>query len=98
MEAVPGATVVLSGGQVLTGWASEGNGIYSTSAAKPVGLDLEIAGVRQLPAALGYDPQRPFISGWRVLPPTQAQNFGVTFAVQPGDMTASVKPGSGPGA
>jgi len=93
-EAVPGATVVLSGGQVLTGWASEGNGIYSTSAAKPVGLDLEIAGVRQLPAALGYDPQRPFISGWRVLPPTQAQNFGVTFAVQPGDMTASVKPGA----
>jgi len=93
-EAVPGATVVLSGGQVLTGWGSEGNGIYSTSAPKPVGLDLEIAGVRQLPAARGYDPQRPFISGWRVLPPTQAQNFGVTFAVQPGDLTPSVKPGA----
>jgi parallel beta-helix repeat protein len=93
-EAAPGATVVLSGGQALTGWANEGNGIYSASAARPVGLDLEIAGVRQLPAALGYDPQRPFISGWRVLPPTQAQNFGVMFAVQPGDMTASVKPGA----
>jgi parallel beta-helix repeat protein len=93
-EAAPGATVVLSGGEVLAGWASEGNGVYSTNAAKPIGLDLAIAGVRQLPAALGYDPERPFISGWRVLPATQAQDFGVTFAVQPGDLTPSVKPGA----
>jgi len=80
MGSSPGATVVLSGGEVLAGWASEGNGVYSTNAAKPIGLDLAIAGVRQLPAALGYDPERPFISGWRVLPATQAQDFGVTFA------------------
>jgi len=93
-EATPGATVVLSGGQVLTGWVSEGDGVYSTSAAKPVGLDLAIAGVRQLPAARGYDPQRPFISGWRVLPTAQEKNFGVTFAVQPADFTSSVKPGA----
>jgi parallel beta-helix repeat protein len=93
-EAVPGATVVLSGGEALTGWVNEGNGVYSTNAPKPVGLDLAMSGVRQLPAALGYDPHRPFISGWRVLPPTQAHNFGVTFAVQPGDLTPSVKPGA----
>jgi len=93
-EAVAGATVVLSGGQLLTGWASEGNGIYSTTAAQPVGLDLEIAGARQLPAALGYDPQRPFITGWHVLNPTQPKNFGVTFTVDPSDLTASVKPGA----
>ena len=93
-EAFPGATVVISGGQLLSGWTSEGNGIYSTIAAQPVGLDLAISGVRQMPAALGYDPQRPFISGWRVLPTNQAQNFGVTFAVNPADLTPSVKPGA----
>ena len=91
---MPGATVILSGGEVISGWTSEGNGIYSAIAANPVGLDLAISGVRQMPAALGYDPQRPFISGWRVLPATQSKNFGVTFAVDPADMTASVKPGA----
>jgi parallel beta-helix repeat protein len=50
--------------------------------------------VRQIPAALGYDPLRPFISGWRVLNPNQPQNFGVTFTVPSTDMTASVKPGA----
>ena len=93
-EAVPGATVVLSGGEALTGWTSEGNGIYSTTATNPVGLDLSIAGVRQMPAALGYDPQRPYISGWRILNPNQPQNFGVTFTVPSTDMTPSVKPGA----
>jgi hypothetical protein len=28
------------------------------------------------------------------LPANQAQNFGVTFAINPADMTASVKPGA----
>ncbi len=93
-EAVPGSTVILSGGEVLTGWANEGNGIYSTIATEPAGLDLAIAGVRQMPAAMGYDPQRPYISGWRVLNPNQAQNFGVTFTVASADMTQSVKPGA----
>jgi len=93
-EAVPGATVVLSGGELLTGWVNEGSGIYSTIAAKPVGLDLAIAGARQMPAALGYDPEQPYISGWRVLNPNQPQNFGVTFTVPSTDMTASVKPGA----
>ncbi|HEY1900943.1 MAG TPA: right-handed parallel beta-helix repeat-containing protein [Terracidiphilus sp.] len=93
-EAIPGATVVLSGGELLSGWASEGNGIYSAIAQNPVGLDLAIEGVRQTPAALGYDPQRPFTTGWRVLNPVQPHNFGVTFTVRPEDLTPSVKPGA----
>jgi parallel beta-helix repeat protein len=93
-EAAPGATVVLSGGVVLTGWSNEGNGVYSASAPGPVGLDLSIAGVRQMPAALGYDARRPFTSGWRILSPNQPQQHGMTFTVQPGDLTASVKPGA----
>ena len=66
----------------------------ATEAAQPVGLDLEIGGARQLPAALGFDPQRPFITGWRMLNPTQPKNFGVTFTVDVADMTASVRPGA----
>jgi len=93
-EPVPGATVVISGGQLLTGWVNESNGVYSTSAVQPVGIDLEINGVRQMPAAKGYDPQQPFISGWRVIPANQASNFGVTFSINPADMTPSVKPGA----
>jgi parallel beta-helix repeat protein len=93
-QAVPGATVVLSGGQLLTGWTDEGNGIYSASASSPVGVDLSINGARQMPAALGYDPQRPYITGWRVLNPAQPSNFGVTFTVPASDITPSVKPGA----
>ncbi len=93
-QAVPGAQVILSGGQLLSGWSNEGNGIYSASAAALVGVDLAISGVRQQPAAAGFDPQRPFITGWRILPTAQASNFGVTFAVQPADFTSSVKPGA----
>jgi len=59
-----------------------------------VGMDLEIAGVRQIPAALGYDPQQPYTSGWRVLATTQAQKFGFTFSVLPADFTNSVKVGA----
>jgi len=93
-EAVPGATVTLSGGEVLKGWVSEGSGIYSTEAPTRVGVDLEVAGVRQLPASMGYDPQQPYTSGWRVLPTAQARNFGVTFSVLPSDFTSSVKVGA----
>jgi parallel beta-helix repeat protein len=93
-QAVPGATVVLSGGQLLTGWTDEGNGIYSASASSPVGVDLSINGARQMPAARGYDPQRPYITGWRVLNPAQPSNFGVTFTVHANDITPSVKPGA----
>jgi parallel beta-helix repeat protein len=98
-EAVPGAIVVLSGGEILQGWTSEGNGIYSTVAAQPVGLDLTISDVRQMPADLGYDPERPFTSGWRMVTPNQAQGAGtansvVPFNVLPDDLTPSVKPGA----
>lgn len=92
--ALNGALVVLSGGEVLSGWQSAGNGIYSTTAPHTVWLDLTIAGVRQTAADLGYDPDRPFITGWRVVAPTAARNTGTTISVLVGDLTASVKPGA----
>jgi len=91
---VQGATVILSGGEILSGWTAEANGIYSTVAPQSVGVDLTVAGVRQVPAAMGYDPQRPFTSGWRVLPSAQAHNFGFTFQVLPANFTSAVKPGA----
>jgi parallel beta-helix repeat protein len=93
-KALDGAPAVLSGGEVLTGWQSTGNGIYSTTAPYPVWLDLTIAAVRQTAADLGYDPDRPFITGWRVVAPTTARNTGTTISVLAGDLTASVKPGA----
>jgi len=93
-KALDGAMVALSGGDVLTGWQSVGNGIYATTAPHAVGLDLSIAGRRQTAADLGYDPDRPFISGWRVVAPTTARNTGTTISVLASDLTTSVKPGA----
>jgi parallel beta-helix repeat protein len=86
--------VVISGGVVITGWTSQGNGIYRASAAQPIGLDLTVAGVRQMPADLGYNPDLPYISGWRIVDPNMANTTGNTITVQPSDLTASVKPGA----
>lgn len=93
-QAVPGAAVTLSGGAVISGWASEGNGIYSAHAAQPVGVDLTIAGVRQMPADLGFDPDEPYTSGWNVVIPDSSQAVSNTFGVNPSNITASVKPGA----
>jgi parallel beta-helix repeat protein len=95
-EPVTGQTepVVISGGEVITGWTSQGNGIYQASAAQPVGLDLTVAGVRQTPADLGYNPDLPYISGWRVVDPNMANTTGSTISVLPADLTASVKTGA----
>jgi parallel beta-helix repeat protein len=43
---------------------------------------------------VGYDPQRPFTSGWHVLPSVQVHNFGFSFSVLPADFTSDVKPGA----
>src|ERR1035438_8527670 len=93
-QAASGANVVLSGGEVLTGWTNQGNGIYTATAAQPVGLDLTISGVRQTAADIGYNPNLPYTSGWRVVSPNQACTNGTTISVLPADLTASVKPGA----
>lgn len=95
-EPVTGQTgpVVISGGEVITGWTSQGNGIYMASAAQPVGLDLTVAGVRQMPADRGYNADLPYISGWRIVDPNMANTTGNTITVLPADLTASVKPGA----
>jgi parallel beta-helix repeat protein len=93
-QAASGASAVLSGGEVLTGWTSQGDGIYTATAAQPVGLDLTISDVRQTAADIGYNPLQPYISGWRIVNPSQACTTGATISVLPADLTASVKPGA----
>lgn len=94
-KAVDGATVVLSGGEILTGWQSSGNGVYTTQAPHPVGLDLAINGVRQNAADAGWDPARPFTTGWHIVDPAQPLTTGTTVSVPAVDLNAqSVKPGA----
>jgi hypothetical protein len=93
--AAPGASVVLSGGEVLTGWQSAGNGVYTTHAPQPVGVDLAINGVRQTAAAAGYDPSQPFTTGWHQVDPSQPTTTGTTIKVLAADLTdPSVKAGA----
>lgn len=67
----PGEEAIISGGEVVTEFTSEGNGLYS--APVPGGatsLDLVIGGERQRCAQSGtFDPTDPFRSGWLIADP-----------------------------
>ena len=83
---------IISGGQVITGWTSQGGTVYSAPAANPVGIDLSINGRRQHPADAGYNPKLPFITGWRLIDATKPacmpnqNNFSNCFYALPGDI------------
>jgi parallel beta-helix repeat protein len=47
-----------------------------------------------MPADLGYNPDLPYISGWRIVDPNMANTTGNTITVLPSDLTASVKTGA----
>ncbi|WP_448191915.1 cellulase family glycosylhydrolase [Azospirillum sp. sgz301742] len=67
-EAYPGETPILSGGEKLTGFASEGAGLYALATTQ-TSLDLFVGDVRQKPAQSGvYNPADPYKSGWLVAP------------------------------
>ena len=60
----PGETPVLNGGEKVTGFVSEGNGVFSAKLATASGFDLTIGGVRQHLAEKGaWDAADP-TSGW----------------------------------
>ena len=64
-SAYPGEIPVISGGERLTGFADEGDGVYSKLMGQPTGLDLFIGGVRQRAAQRGeFSPANPYRSGW----------------------------------
>lgn len=60
----PGEQVVLSGGQTVTGFTSEGNGVWSAALGTAPGLDISVGGTRyDLASKAAYDPSDP-TSGW----------------------------------
>ncbi|CAO3459824.1 hypothetical protein [Azospirillum argentinense] len=64
--AYPGESVLITGGERVAGFTSEGNGLFSAPLAQPCGLDLTIGGVRQRAAMSGaFDPANPYRTGWQ---------------------------------
>lgn len=85
-EAYPGETPVLEGGEALTGFASEGNGLYSKATAL-TGPDLFIGPSRQRCAQSGvYSPANPYESGWFVAP---LDGTATTIRFQTGAVTGA---------
>lgn len=64
ITAYPGEVPVISGGEVLTGFVDEGDGLFSKSMPQPTGLDLSIGGVRQRVAQSGTYSPLSVRSGW----------------------------------
>ncbi len=87
-----GETPVLSGGEAVHGFASEGNGLYSARLAAPSGLDLTIGGVRQQVAQTGdVDPANPATSGWHVLGAAGDGPSKTVLTYAEGDVPATLK-------
>jgi hypothetical protein len=87
-----GETPVLSGGEVVHGFTSEGNGLYSAKLATPSGLDLTIGGVRQQVAQTGdFDPANPATGGWKVLGAAADGASKAAFTYADGDVPATLK-------
>lgn len=65
--AYPGESPVISGGELVTGFQYEGEGIYSANLDEPLDLELKIGGERQKVTQTGdWDPEDPYQSGWSV--------------------------------
>ena len=91
----PGEQAVLSGGERVTGFTYEGNGVWSAPLSAAPGLDVTVDGVRYRLASKGaYDPQDP-TTGWFV---ADASAYGASknaLRYHAGDVTAAdLVPGS----
>ncbi|MBP2302913.1 right-handed parallel beta-helix repeat-containing protein [Azospirillum picis] len=94
--AYKGEAPVLSGGERVQGFTSEGNGLYSAKLSDANGLDVTIGGIRQHAAQTGdFDPANPATSGWHV---TKAGSDGASktsFNFKAGDIPSTLKPHDG---
>lgn len=88
-ENYPCEKPVISGGKRLTGFKSEGNGLYSLQTDAITYLDLFVGGERQRPATTGlYDPANPFRSGWYFVEGLVGDGKRA-YQFKSGDLTAS---------
>ncbi len=91
----PGEQAALSGGERVTGFVYEGNGVWSAPLSAAPGLDVTVDGVRyRLASKAAYDPQDP-TTGWFV---ADASAYGASknaLRYRAGDVTtADLVPGS----
>ncbi|WP_448207596.1 right-handed parallel beta-helix repeat-containing protein [Azospirillum sp. sgz302134] len=83
---------VISGGETVTGFKSEGGGLYSTKLAKASDLDLIIGGQRQHVAQSGdWDAANPAKSGWSFLDEAKGGASKTAFSFHDGDVSPSLK-------
>jgi parallel beta-helix repeat protein len=88
-KAYPGETPVISGGQEVTGWVNEGNGIYSAALSQPTDLELYVGGVPQHVAQSGNrNPADPY-SGWLFANQAPSGPSTNSFTFRPGDLRPS---------
>ncbi|OYD82347.1 carbohydrate-binding domain-containing protein [Azospirillum brasilense] len=91
----PGEQAVLSGGERVTGFTYEGNGVWSAPLSATPGLDVTVDGVRyRLASKAAYDPEDP-TTGWFI---ADASAYGASknaLRYRAGDVTtADLVPGS----
>jgi len=84
-------TPVISGGEVVRGFRSEGNGLFSAPLTTPSDLDLVIGGVRQHVAqSAPRDPAAPTTSGWSVLGQAEGGASKHAFTFHDADLPATL--------
>lgn len=85
IAAFSGEQPLLSGGERVTGFTAEGNGVVSAPLAREPGLDVTAAGVRLRAAQSGaFDPNDPIRSGWFVAQQTKGGGDKRQFRFPPG--------------
>ncbi len=90
IAAAPGEKPVLSGGERVTGFTVEPNGVVSAPLDREPGLDVTAAGVRLRAAQSGnFDPNDPIRSGWFVAQQAKGGGDKRQFRFPPG----TVQPG-----
>lgn len=85
-----GETPVISGGERVSGFKAEGNGLYSAKLDEANGLDVSIGGVRQKAAQTGDFDADDATSGWHVLHAAAGGASKTAFTVKSGDLPASL--------
>ena len=85
----PGEQAVISGGQTVTGFVYEGNGVWSAALGSVPGFDVTVNGVRyKLASKAAYDPNDP-TTGWSVADAATNGPSARALRYHAGDVSAS---------
>lgn len=90
-SAYRGETPVLSGGERVTGFTNEGNGLFSAKLSTPSGLDLSIGGERQHVAQSGDYDSADVTGGWHVLGAAPGGASKTVMSFHDGDIPSGLK-------